>query len=166
VVPKSHKFFHPYRGISFPSPFSTYENVVRRYLQPINLKAGDILLFDNRLVHYSHLNQSKTARIVVMSGIFPEEAPILSVFKDEIQADSPFEIYQQSDDFLVTNLAFFKNCTARPYRGERIKTIDQPLPDISMYDFMSLADREEVLQTNIEELINPLNQMNIISEPL
>ncbi|MCW5906350.1 MAG: phytanoyl-CoA dioxygenase family protein [Chitinophagales bacterium] len=166
VVPKSHKFFHPYRGISFASPFANYENLVRRYLLPINLNAGDILLFDNRLVHYSHLNLSHSPRVVVMSGIFPSEAKILSVYKDESVPNSPIEIYLQDDDFLITNKAFYKDCTARPYRGEVVRKIYDPLPDISMYDFMSIAANHDVLQTNIPELMNPLHQMQIISEPV
>jgi len=165
VVPKTHGFFHPFRGISFSSPFATYEDVVRRYLQPINLKAGEILLFDNRLVHYSHLNNTDAPRIVVMSGVFPEEATILSVYKDESKPNSPIEVYEQSEDFLITNKAFYKDCTARPYRGKVIKTISEPLPDVSMYDFMSWATKEGVLQTHIEALSHPLNNMKIISEP-
>ncbi len=165
VVPKSHQFFHPYRGISFASPFAEYEDVVRRYLVPINLKAGDILLFDNRLVHYSHLNSSKSPRIVVMSGIFPVEAEIISVYKDENTPGAPIEIFRQDEDFLITNKAFYKDCTARPYRGEQIELIRTPLPQISMYDFLSIAAANGVTQTNIEELIHPLNEMQIISEP-
>lgn len=166
LIPKTHRFFHPYRGISFATPFAEYENVLRKYLVPINLKAGDVLLFDNRLVHYSHLNSSETERVVVMSGIFPKEAAILSVYKDEGVADSPIEIYRQSEDFLITNTAFYENCTARPYRGEIIQKITKPLEKRTVYDFMSWASKEQLVQTNIEELINTTISMNIISEPV
>lgn len=128
-MPKTHGFFHPYRGISFSAPFKNYEDLLKRYLVPIDLKAGDILLFDNRLVHYSHLNNSHQPRVVVMSGIFPIEAEIISVYKDENTPNSPIEIYQQTDDFLVTNTAFYENCTARPYRGEIVEKIEAPLEE-------------------------------------
>lgn len=166
VIPKSHRMFHFLRGISFAAPFTAYQEVLFRYLQPINLKAGDILMFDNRLVHYSHTNESTQERIVVMSGIFPQEAEIWSVYKDESIANSAYEIYSQTDDFLITNTAFYKNCTERPYRGELIKTIETPLEAVTVYDFMSMAAANGVQATNVPVLMQPLHEMNIISEPV
>lgn len=166
VIPKTHAFFYPYRGISFNSPFRDYEDVLRRYLVPIKLKAGDIFLFDNRLVHYSYLNRSAQPRIIVMSGIFPKEADFISVFKDEKDIQSPIEIYKQTDDFLITGTAFFDNCTARPYRGEVIEKIYKPLAKISVYDFLSWAAKNKVEQTNIPELVDAKLTMQIVSEPI
>jgi hypothetical protein len=166
VVPKSHAFFHPYRGISFSSPFKSYESLLRRYLVPVNLKAGDILLFDNRLVHYSHLNNANEERVVVMSGLFPKEAEIISVYKDESDDNAPLEIYRQSEDFLITNTAFYENCTARPYRGEIIEKIYEPLENKTIYDFLSWASKENIQPTNIPQLLDTKFNMNIISEPV
>jgi hypothetical protein len=166
VVPKTHHFFHPYRGISFPSPFFEYEATVRKYLVPINLKAGDMLMFDNRLVHYSHLNYSNSERIVVMSGLFPTSADILSVYKDTDTPNSPIEIYKQKEDFLLTNIAFFENCTARPYQGTVIQKINEPLEKKTVYDFLRWAKQSGINQTNIDCLLNDKIKMNIISEPI
>jgi hypothetical protein len=165
VIPKTHGFFHPYRGISFASPFKNYEDVLRKFLFPIELKAGDILLFDNRLVHYSHLNQGQYPRIVVMSGIFPKEAEIISVFKDESEENSPLEIYKQSEDFLITNTAFYENCTARPYRGDLTISLHEPLEEISVYDFLSWASKNKLNTTDIPQLTQSDFNMQIISEP-
>ena len=166
VVPKTHRFFHPFRGISFSAPFAGYQDVLMRYLIPVVLKAGDILMFDNRLVHYSHLNNSEQPRIIVMSGIFPKEAGIISMYKDEAIPGSPLEIYAQSDDFLITNKAFYENCTARPYRGEKVKEIHEPLEKKTVYDFLSWAAREHLEATNIGQLTDVQFNMKIVSEPL
>jgi hypothetical protein len=165
IVPKTHGLFYPYRGISLASPFAAYEDVVRKYLVPVNLKAGDILFFDNRLVHYSHTNYSGKERIVVMSGVFPKEADILSVYQDTTDEQKPLEIFKQSEDFLVTNTAFYKDCTARPYRGEVIKKIYDELPPVTVLDFVDWATENNIQATDIPALINPLNTMQIISEP-
>jgi len=165
IIPKTHGFFNPYRGISFSSPFKNYEEVLKKYLVPINLKAGDILLFDNRLVHYSHLNKSPKPRIVIMSGIFPKEADLISVYKDESEKNSPLEVYKQTEDFLITNTAFYENCTARPYRGELSKLIQEPMDEISVYDFLSWASRNDVKATDIQQLTQADFTMQIISEP-
>jgi hypothetical protein len=165
VVPKTHGFFHPYRGISFKSPFSDYERVLRKYLVPIELRAGDILAFDNRLVHYSHLNRSNEPRVVVMSGLFPAPAQIEVCYRDMESADSPIEVYRQSEDFLITNLAFYENCTARPYRGEKVREVSSPCGKKSVYDFLSWAHRHQVEPTNIAQLLDVEAPMHIVSEP-
>lgn len=165
VIPKTHKFFHPLRGVSFASPFKSYEATLKKYLVPIELNAGDILMFDNRLVHYSHLNLSESERIIVMSGLFPKEADILSVYKNESIPNAPYEIFKQSEDFLITNEAFYNNCTERPYRGVVIKEIHEELEAKTVYDFLSWAKKEAIEATNIPALTESKLTMHIVSEP-
>lgn len=166
IVPGTHRFFLPYRGISFRAPFEGYQQVLRRYLVPMELKAGDILAFDNRVVHYSHLNRSAEPRIVVMSGLFPEDAPIEVCYRDESVDGSPIEIYRQSDDFLVTNTAFYNNCTARPYRGEKVREVHDVPRHPSVYDFLSWAADKGITPTLIPELMDEHTEMEIVSEPV
>lgn len=165
LVPKSHRYFHPYRGISFASPFHHFEDLMRTYLVPLELKAGDIVMFDNRTVHYSHLNKSKADRVVVMSGLFPKEAKIEMCYRDESNPDSPIEIYEMEEDFLLTNTAFFKDCTARPTLGHVVRRVPA-VSQKSMYDFMSYAAANGVPQTYIDELVHVGHRMNIVSEPV
>jgi hypothetical protein len=165
MVPKTHRFFHPYRGISFAPPFQHFETLLRTYLVPLELKAGDIVLFDNRTVHYSHLNKSNADRVVVMSGLYPIAAKIEMCYRDESTTDSPIEIYEMEEDFLLTNTAFFNDCTARPTRGTVVRTAP-PMPEKSMYDFMTYALQNGVKQTNIDELVHVGHTMNIVSEPV
>jgi len=165
VVPKSHGFFYPFRGISFSSPFQHFENLLRAYLVPLDLKSGDIVMFDNRIVHYSHLNKSNTDRVVVMSGLFPKEAKLEACYRDESVSDSPIEVYSQPEDFLLTNTTFFKDCTARPVIGKVVRTLP-PMKPKSPYEWMSFAASNGVPQTNIDELVNVKHAMNIVSEPI
>jgi hypothetical protein len=101
-----------------------------------------------------------------MSGLFPTSADILSVYKDTDTPNSPIEIYKQKEDFLLTNIAFFENCTARPYQGTVIQKINEPLEKKTVYDFLRWAKESGVNQTNIDCLLNDKINMNIISEPI
>lgn len=164
VVPKSHKIFYPYRGISFQPPFHKIENIVRKYLVPIEMKAGDILLFDNRLVHYSPVNNTKEPRIVAMSGVFPAEAGIICCYK-EPEEGSPIEIYEQGEDFLITNTKFYHDCTARPIVGQKTKEVNLELKEFSDEQFLQSAEKNGITPTNIPEMMNIDLSMHIISEP-
>jgi hypothetical protein len=73
-----------------------------------------ILLFDNRLVYYSHVNRTEHRRVVVMSGIFPSEAEILSVYEDPCSDQTPIEIFKHTDDYLITNTTFMKTVQHAP----------------------------------------------------
>lgn len=166
VVPKSHKMFYPYRGISFPTPFQEIDATVRRFLVPIDLKAGDVFMFDNRLVHYSPGNKSNEDRVIVMSGLFPKEATIQMCYRDESVPGSPYEIYEEEEDYLLTNTKFFHDCTCRPELGTRVAEIKADLPPVSEEAFLKMAAGAGLTATNIPELMNVNISMNIISEPV
>jgi ectoine hydroxylase-related dioxygenase (phytanoyl-CoA dioxygenase family) len=99
VVPKTHQVFSNYRGVSIQPDYYKYEEEIRKYLMPIQLKAGDILVFDNRLVHYSPANKSKNDRIVVMCGLFDKEATFRICYQEN--KNEPIDIYHQADDFFI-----------------------------------------------------------------
>ena len=80
IIPKSHQFFSPFRSISFPAPFDGIADVVREYIQPLKMRKGEALLFDNRLVHNSYMNYSGQTRVAVICGIFPKEAKIRTCY--------------------------------------------------------------------------------------
>lgn len=165
VVPKSHRIKVPYRGISFSGPFHAIESTVREYLHPIPMKAGDILFFDNRILHYSPANHSTQDRKVVMSGIFPQNASIISCYQDTQLDNSPIEIYEQAADFLLTGENFYHDCTIRPKTGEKITEV-QPFNHVfSETDFLDFTRKVGIHPTSIEVLQNSNLNMHIISEP-
>lgn len=165
VVPYTHKMFSPYRGISFPQPFENITNTIRQYLQPIEIEAGEILLFDNRLVHTSGVNNSGADRVVVMSGIFPEEAKIISCYKDTSIKSNPIEIIEQADDYLVTFENFFHDCTCRPETGTLLKKVNWNTSPMSEKQFLRLCD-EYGLEASSSSNFAINTKQTIIGEPI
>lgn len=166
VVPRSHRIKVPYRGISFDGPFQQIPETVRQYLQPIPMKAGDILLFDNRILHYSPANLSTEKRVVVMSGIFPKEASILSCYQDTSVENAPIEVFEQADDFLLTGENFYHDCTIRPTTGKLIKKVAPFNRPFSTADFLAFANEVNLQPLNMQSLQNNDLSMHIVSEPL
>jgi hypothetical protein len=166
VVPHSHKMFSPYRGISFPQAFDSISDTVRQYLQPIEMKAGDILLFDNRLVHNSVVNSSGQDRIVIMSGIFPEEASILSCYKDMSNIKNPIELIEQEDDYLLTFENFFHDCTCRPETGKSIGFVNWDTSQMSEQEFLSLCGMYGIKPVNHPAAAKSVSNQAIIGEPI
>jgi len=165
VVPHSHKMFSPYRGISFPQRFESISSTVRKYLVPIKMKAGEILLFDNRLVHTSGTNNSNSDRVVVMSGIFPKNARIVSCYKDTNAQNSPIEIIEQEDDYLLTYESFFHNCTCRPTAGKLVNTVTWDLSQMTKKEFLNLCKKYNLRENNDYNRMTLSSKQTIIEEP-
>ena len=134
VVPRSHKFLSPYRGISFPSPFEKIQETVRAYLQPLKLKAGEALIFDPRIIHNSLTNSSGKDRVAIVSGIFPPEAKFISCFK-EPREDAFIEFFEQPEDYLLKYPNFYHDCHIRPVSGEVVGYVEDDFNRFSAEEF-------------------------------
>lgn len=162
VVPGTHKLFSPYRGISFPFPFAKAKETVRRYLEPVTLKAGEAVVFDPRILHNSLPNLSDSPRVALICGIFPEEAKFNICFKENPEAE--IEIYEQEDDFLLKYPNFLHHCHDRPVSGEVIKKIGDKFPLMTEPQVESLLSGASIEPKNLL-LARTDESCNMIAEP-
>ena len=164
LVPHSHKFFSPYRHISFPTPFEKIQETVRAYMKVIQMKKGEGLVFDNRVLHNSVKNSSTKPRIAAVCGLFPKEAKLMTVWKPEHEYFNKVELIEHPDDFLLTHPNFLIDCHIRPEKGNSIGWKDDPYGAISSEEFTTLCKRYGVKEVN--EINNVLEEeLNLIGEP-
>ena len=140
VMPRSHRFLSPYRGISFGFPFSGILPTVRRYLQPLPLEAGEILVFDPRIIHSSLPNRGPEMRVAVVSGILPENARIRVCFREPAPEGMPIEIFEQEDDYVLTYPNFLHDCHGRPTTGTVVGQADLPVSRLEADRFEALCE--------------------------
>ena len=162
VVPGTHRLFSPYRGISFPFPFSKGNDVIRQYLEPVTLNAGEAVVFDPRILHNSLPNLSDSPRVALICGIFPEEARFNICFKEA--ADKEIEIYEQEDDFLLKYPNFLHHCHDRPVAGEVIKTVQDKYPQLTPDTLKDLFVKAGIEEKNLV-LARGEGDCNMIAEP-
>jgi len=144
LVPRSHRFFSPYRSISFETPYGSLTQDIMPYLRPIILKKGQALCFDPRLLHHSLPNMSSAPRLAVVAGVFPKEADLITCFK-EPSPEAQIELLHQPEDFLLTNTNFYMFCTDRPKTGDRIGFVGKPMAPLSSKKFAQLCKNAGVL---------------------
>lgn len=164
MLPTSHRWFSPYRGISFPSMFEKHQEMLRPYLVPVELKLGEALVFDNRVVHMSGINHSEHPRVIVMAGVFPTEAGIIACYRDAAN-NGPVEIYGQDEDYLRKNLNFYIDCTARPRLGTKVAECNKVKYEFSEAELTDLIrnhglDRVDGYDRSLNEI-----ECEIIQEP-
>jgi hypothetical protein len=163
IIPHSHWFFSPYRSISFPAPFDHIQPLVRQYLRPLRMQAGEVLLFDNRLVHHSYQNQSGAPRVAVVCGLFPEEAKLITCHKPQYQCGGMVELIEHEDDYLLKGKNFYIDCQKRPETGKSLGWIEDPYYAISEEEFETLCARYQLAKYN-QTLMDTVS-CKIIAEP-
>ena len=136
LVKGSQHFAFPYRGASFMGQFAKLSAEIMPYLLPLKMKAGDILVYDNRLLHYSSPNTTRKARVTIMSGIQHQDAAILTCYqKSEAE---PIEICQQPEDYLYTYTGFGKSPVKS---GVKIAEFNSDIKVLDQQAFEALVDQ-------------------------
>lgn len=122
VVPKSQaqKNF-TLRAPTIPFHFQNKIKKVLKNSIPTNAKAGEAVILNQSLIHYSTPNLVDEIRIAITSGIKSKEAPMLFHYKNE---KNEIERYEMPEDFLLSFDDFSKDIYERPKNGRFTNTID------------------------------------------
>jgi hypothetical protein len=164
VIPYSKHFFYPYRSISFPSPIDGIQETVKKYLQAIEMKTGEVLLFDNRTLHHSYSNLSGENRISIICGLFPIEATVQTCTKPVNEYGGKVEVIEHDDSYLITGTTFLKNNDKRPQTGTSLGWFTDPSCAMSTNEFENLCQKYNVKPTVETQNFVPTN-CNMIDEP-
>lgn len=121
AVKGSHLEFNNYRGGSIPSLFED-KKLAKKYLDKMTLvevKAGEALIFNQRLVHFSPPNKSDQIRYSIISSLVPKEADVLLYYKNN---DNNISAYKMNDNFFNEYDNFLNEKNKKP-NGYWVKDI-------------------------------------------
>lgn len=77
VVPGSHRVQEGPKAERSPDWFEGHEDVLRdRHATPVYLRAGQALVFDNALLHFSDENRSDAPRLTAVANLAPRSAEL------------------------------------------------------------------------------------------
>jgi hypothetical protein len=123
VVPKSQSQKHyTLRAPTIPFYFQNKMDSVLRKSIPTNAKAGEAVILNQSLIHYSTPNLVDDIRIAITSGIKTKNAPMIFHYKNE---KKQIERYEMPEDFLLDFDDFEKNIYERPKNGEFLEILDE-----------------------------------------
>jgi hypothetical protein len=164
ILPYSHLTVPPHRSLYHQLPYSNvYEQVFNR-LQPIVLKAGDLFLFDTRLLHNSFVNSSNNARPSLASSVVPKESEFTMTYRDETYADDEFEHLVMKDDFFLQFQDFKSEKVGKPGNSTgRFTTIKESF--VSETEFLAFCNHHHLPENNLSA-IKSQNGINSIQEPI
>lgn len=130
VLPKSHRIMPTYRGSSIPEFFAPVMDDIIDYLQPVVVKAGQAVIFDQSIIHYSPPNFSDNIRIVTNIYFTHQSTEYRTYFWDKEKMENKIEVFAQADDFMTNFEQFGENIRARPTLGQSLGFVDYTFPQI------------------------------------
>lgn len=138
VLEKSHLLAETYRGINIPSAFEDVNDLCWNNMDYLNLKAGEALIYDHRLMHASKENFTENNRLVVVFGIIPQTAEMRYYY----QENNAIGEYKCDADFFMNG-----NPAAGPKGLIKIQTIDYPILEIKKVLQKLFKEKETVTLT-------------------
>lgn len=99
-VPGSHEFVSWIRAHD-PGAFAfagMEQEIIDRYGVEVPVRAGEAIVFDHRVVHFSLPNSHPEPRLVIAMGLRPAEADLLHYRRAD---DNAFDVYEIDDDYYI-----------------------------------------------------------------
>ena len=125
VVPGSHKRFGEFRGPMIPWELNGIkDDIIKHHLKPMNLKAGEAVILDDSIVHYSALNLTDDLRLAIQLILIPEEEKSIHYHLDAERNPNKIEALEVDDDFYmqfnpwkkVKNKKIIKQISYKPFQ--------------------------------------------------
>lgn len=117
VVPGSHKRFGEFRGPMVPWELDNIKNeIIENYLVPLETKAGDCVILDDSIVHYSAINKTNDLRLAIQLILIPAESYSVHYHLD-YQKPHEVKVWEVDKDFYM-----MFNPWMQPEKTKTIKT--------------------------------------------
>ncbi len=153
VIRGSHKIFDHKRSSPSPqskSPLSDHVFTLFPFVEIIEMKAGESLIFDNRLIHASPPNLSDQARIAVGIGITQSEAQLKHYYQNP--TSGKLEEYEVDENFYTwfnnKRLSDLFDEGKSPSGLKKVREVERVVPDLSKEEMENLVQQLDGVEYN------------------
>lgn len=132
VVPGTqYDALHTVRAPTIPFFFSGNFDLVVKESIPMYVKAGEAVILNQSVIHYSPPNRSGKIRLAITAGVKSKGAPMRFHFFDQKSGTTDVEIYDMPEDFLIDFDNFYTDIFERPKKGVGKGFVNFPMPVLS-----------------------------------
>jgi hypothetical protein len=141
VLPGAHNYnFHVHRAPTLNFFFSGNEDLVMNNLVPTNAKAGEAVILNQSLIHYSPPNLSGTIRKAITAGVKTKNEPMHFYYNKQKMHKDELDVYAMDEDFLIRFENFAEDIFSPPKHGKFIQTIPYKLPQPNRAELVLLIE--------------------------
>ncbi|GHC06581.1 hypothetical protein GCM10010080_20930 [Thermomonas carbonis] len=131
VLPGSHRLLRTLRGSTIPAIYDGVRDEINELLRPVHLRAGQAIIFDQSIIHFSPPNHSGSDRVVINIFFSHEDARMLICHLDRSQAEPKVEVFEVDDSLLHVYEHFGTDINARPNIGRSLGMVDYAFPALT-----------------------------------
>jgi hypothetical protein len=131
LAPGTHKRFGKYRGPMVPWELDKIQKeIIATQLVPANIKAGQAVILDDSIIHYSNVNHTNGLRLAIQLIMIPNDFPSIHYHRNIAKSQTTIEVLEVDKDFYMEF-----NPWKQPEKGKRIHAFE--------YEVKSLSNMEE-----------------------
>jgi len=130
VVRGSHNWYAGFLTSSFNWPFFPYLDDLKKNAKQLKLKAGQLVVFDNRMIHGSCFNNSNEPRIAVAGRITHEFSSYYSFLQER---EGFVSVFEEKEDIYLNDA--FKGDRLSAAGGNKIGEAKQPTLNNEIFNF-------------------------------
>lgn len=127
-----------YRAPTLPFFFQGAEKEVIERTIPFYVKAGEAVILNQSVIHYSSPNSSGKIRKAITAGVKTKGAPMIFHYQTPNQQ---LERFEMPEDFLIRFTNFASSIFERPTNGELLSTQPYNNPIIAKEELLPLLDK-------------------------
>ncbi len=131
VLPGSHRLLRTLRGSTIPAIYDSVREELMGLLQPVHLRAGQAIIFDQSIIHFSPPNRSGRDRVVINVFFAHRDARMLICHHDRSQPEPLVEVFEVDDSLLHVYEHFGSDIHARPNVGRSLGKVDYAFPALT-----------------------------------
>lgn len=134
VLPGSHRFFPTYRGHTIRGFYDSIQEEIKNYMTPYYVKAGQAIIFDQSIIHFSPPNIGSQIRIVTNVYITHKEARFIICYHDKNNPEwkGKVELFEEDLSFMTNYEQFGANIYNRPNMGKSLGLVDYNFPELTI----------------------------------
>lgn len=130
VLPESHRLYPTYRGASIPNIYENVYNEIKKYMIPQYLKAGEAIVFDQSIIHYSPANLSENIRPVTNIYVAHKDVRFRIAYYDK-NRPGEIELFEEDLNFVTDFEQFGENIYDRPRIGKSLGYVPWDFPKLT-----------------------------------
>jgi len=108
------------------------QDEIKAWMQPLYLKAGEAVFFDQSILHYSPPNTSSEKRIVTNTFFTHQEAEFRIAYAEPDNRPEEVELFRVEKGFMTDYEQFGQNIFNRPNVGESLGWTPYAFPKIGL----------------------------------
>lgn len=142
ITPGSHKRYGEIRGPKIPWELENIKHdIITKHMVPMNVKAGQAVILDDSVVHYSNINQTEGLRLAIQLILIPAEEKSIHYHMTPEKSMNKIEVLEVDVDFYMEF-----NPWKQPEQKNVLKTISYKPFNMNLKTFES-----KLFNTRIDE---------------